>query len=93
MDDFPRSGYAYETITASGIGCTFGILDPETLRLLLDNIDVIKMLTPDARVAVKEVFSRAYRTQFLVTVGFAAAQIPAAFLLLKRGRQIRAIEM
>ena len=144
LDDFPRSGYAYEAITASGIGCTFGILvlatpfmvaardlavatgaiiqfrflggaiglsiasnilnsalrsklagllDADTLRLLLDNIDVIKTLTPDAQVAVKEVFSRAYRTQFLVTVGFAAAQIPAAFLLLKRGRQIRAIEM
>jgi hypothetical protein len=40
----------------------------------------------------REVFSRAYRTQFLVTVGFAAAQIPAAFLLLRRGRQIRAME-
>ncbi|KAN0069618.1 hypothetical protein V8E54_011924 [Elaphomyces granulatus] len=26
LDDFPRIEYAYETITASGIGCTFGIL-------------------------------------------------------------------
>ena len=69
-----------------------GVLDPETLHLLLDNISVIKTLTPDAQVAVREVFSRAYRTQFLVTVGFAAAQIPAAFLLLRRGRQIRAME-
>jgi hypothetical protein len=40
-----------------------GLLDAETLRLLLDNIDVIKTLTPDGQVAVKEVFSRAYRTR------------------------------
>jgi hypothetical protein len=41
----------------------------ETLHFLLDKISVIKILTPDVQVAVREVFSRAYRTQFLVTAG------------------------
>jgi hypothetical protein len=135
---FPHSGYVYETVTAAGIGLTFGILvlstpflvsardlavatgaiiqfrflggaiglsiagsilnsslkrnlqsvlSTESLEAMLNNIEIIKTFDPATQDMVRDVFARAYRTQFQVMIGFAAAQLPASALIFKKGKQ------
>jgi hypothetical protein len=138
---FPRAGYAYEAISAAGIGFTFGILvlstpfmvpgpdlavatgaliqfrflggaiglsiassimnsmlksnlkgilPPEVLEHLLNDVGFIKSLGVDVQEIVREVFAKIYRKQFQVMIGFAAVQIPATALMLKKEKQFLA---
>jgi hypothetical protein len=67
-----------------------GILSSHELHLFLENVKSTEMLSPHLHEVVKDVFASSYRTQLRVMIGFAAAQLLATLLLLKRGRQLAA---
>ncbi|KAJ5218170.1 uncharacterized protein N7498_000269 [Penicillium cinerascens] len=67
-----------------------GILTPHQLHLFLENVKAINHLSPHLQEEVKRVFADSFTTQLRVMIGFAAASVPAALLLLKRGRQLAA---
>lgn len=65
-----------------------GILTSHQLHLFLENVETLKQLSPRLQMDVKDVFASSYITQLTVMIGFAAAQLPATLLLIKRGRQL-----
>lgn len=67
-----------------------GILPARELASLLESTEVISTFTPTVRNKVLEVFAQNYQVQFRIMIGFAAAQIPAAALLWRRGEQLKA---
>ncbi|KAJ5644614.1 hypothetical protein N7507_010625 [Penicillium longicatenatum] len=67
-----------------------GVLTSHELHLFLENVTTVKSLSPHLQDEVKSVFAESYRTQLIVMIGFAAAQLPAVLLLIKPGRQLAA---
>lgn len=67
-----------------------GVLTSHELHLFLENVKSIDYLSPNLQEQVKDVFAGSYSTQMRVMIGFAAAQIFAILLLIKRGRQLAA---
>ncbi|KAL9609135.1 MAG: hypothetical protein Q9167_006079 [Letrouitia subvulpina] len=67
-----------------------GVLPARELAALLESTEVISTFTPTVKNKVLEVFVQNYQVQFRIMIGFAAAQIPAAALLWRRGEQFRA---
>jgi len=65
------------------------VLSPNELATLLQTIEIISTLSPNKQEIVREVFARSYNVQFRIMIGFAAAQIPAAVLLWRKGGQFR----
>lgn len=52
----------------------------------------MQTLTESQREAVQAVFAHGYTIQFRIMIGIAAAQFPAALLMLRKGRQITALD-
>ncbi|OJJ46831.1 hypothetical protein ASPZODRAFT_24938 [Penicilliopsis zonata CBS 506.65] len=69
-----------------------GILTAEQLRVLLKDTEVIATLSSQTQEVVRHVFARSYNTQLRVMVGLAAAQIPAAALIWRKGNQWTCLE-
>lgn len=67
-----------------------GVLTSHELHLFLENATTVQNLSPHLQDEVKSVFAESYRTQLIVMIGFAAAQLPAVLLLIKPGRQLAA---
>jgi fucose permease len=67
-----------------------GILTSHELHLFLENVEAINYLAPHLQEEVKRVLADSFTTQLRVMIGFAAASVPAALLLLKPGRQLAA---
>ncbi|KAJ5540177.1 hypothetical protein N7513_008509 [Penicillium frequentans] len=67
-----------------------GVLTSHELHLFLENVTTVQKLSPHLQDEVKSVFANSYRTQLIVMIGFAAAQLPAVLLLIKPGRQLAA---
>ncbi|OGE53999.1 hypothetical protein PENARI_c007G00194 [Penicillium arizonense] len=67
-----------------------GVLTSHELHLFLENVKSIEHLSPHLQKQVKDIFAGSYSTQMRVMIGFAAAQILAIFLIIKRGRQLAA---
>ncbi|KAJ5773265.1 hypothetical protein N7457_008161 [Penicillium paradoxum] len=65
-----------------------GHLTSHDLHLLLENVEMLRHLPLRLQSEVKDVFASSYSTQLMVMIGFAAAQLPATLLLLKRGGQL-----
>jgi len=65
-----------------------GVLGPRQLHILLENAKEIDYLSPHLAEEVKSIFADSFTTQLRVMIGFAAASVPAALLLLKSGRQL-----
>ncbi|KAJ6011889.1 hypothetical protein N7522_002244 [Penicillium canescens] len=66
------------------------VLTSHELHLFLENVKSIEHLSPHLQEQVKDIFAGSYSTQMRVMIGFAAAQILAIFLIIKRGRQLAA---
>ena len=64
-------------------------LSSSELETLLQTTEIISTFPPDIQEIVRGVFARSYNVQFKIMVGFAAAQVPAASLLLRKGGQFR----
>ncbi|KAJ5117246.1 hypothetical protein N7448_004185 [Penicillium atrosanguineum] len=64
-----------------------GILTRHELHLFLENVKAINSLSPNLQEDVKGVLADSFTTQLRVMIGFAAASVPAALLLLKPGRR------
>lgn len=71
-----------------------GVLSSHELHLFLENVKYISNFSPDLQEKVKGFFADSYNTQLRVMIGFAAAQLPAVLLLIRRGqRQLAADRM
>ncbi|KAJ5389745.1 uncharacterized protein N7496_000813 [Penicillium cataractarum] len=71
-----------------------GVLSSHELHLVLENVKYITNFSPELQEKVKGFFADSYSTQLRVMIGFAAAQLPAVLLLIRRGqRQLAADRM
>ncbi|KKA19040.1 Efflux pump antibiotic resistance protein [Rasamsonia emersonii CBS 393.64] len=69
------------------------VLSPEQLQTLLQNTAIIRTLGVEQQKTIQSVFAQSYNVQFRIMIGFAAAQLPAAALLWRRGAtQLTAVE-
>ncbi|KAJ6160748.1 hypothetical protein N7470_004144 [Penicillium chermesinum] len=68
-----------------------GILSSHDLHLFLENVQELKLVTPHLQETVKGIVSSSYTTQLRVMIGFAGAQLFAALLLIRPGRQLAAV--
>lgn len=64
-------------------------LSSSELETLLQTTEIISTFPPNIQEIVRGVFARSYNVQFKIMVGFAAAQVPAAALFLRKGGQFR----
>lgn len=61
-------------------------ISPDQIASLLETAEAFKSLPPDIINLVKGVFARGYNLQVEIMIGFAAAQIPASFLMWKKNQ-------
>lgn len=61
-------------------------ISPDQIASLLETAEAFKSLPPDIINLVKGVFARGYNLQVEMMIGFAAAQIPASFLMWKKNQ-------
>ena len=66
-----------------------GVLLSSELTALLQTTEVIKSLSPEKAQRVRQTFVDSYNVQFKIMLGFAAAQVVATAMLLRRGKQFR----
>lgn len=64
-----------------------GTLLPEQLQQLLENSSTVGTLPAQLQAAVGDVFAKSYTHQYQAMIAFAAVQIPASLLILRRGGQ------
>ncbi|KAJ5669021.1 major facilitator superfamily domain-containing protein [Penicillium macrosclerotiorum] len=68
-------------------------LSKDAYERLLHNVESLSDLTRTDQARVQENFAKSYKIQFQVLIGFAIAQLAVAFLLLKRGKQTRPLDL
>lgn len=61
-------------------------ISPDQIASLLETAEAFKSLPPDKINLVKGVFARGYNLQVEIMIAFAAAQIPASFLMWKKNQ-------
>ncbi|KAJ5758666.1 major facilitator superfamily domain-containing protein [Penicillium odoratum] len=69
------------------------LIPKDAYEKLLHNVESLSSLPPNIRSRVQDNFSESYRIQFQVLIGFAVAQLAVAFLLIRKGKQIRPSEL
>ncbi|KAE8344924.1 hypothetical protein BDV24DRAFT_171410 [Aspergillus arachidicola] len=62
-------------------------LSPEQLQQLLENSSTVGSLPAQLQAAIGNVFAKSYTRQYQAMIAFAALQIPASLLMLRRGGQ------
>ncbi|OOO09604.1 major facilitator superfamily MFS_1 [Aspergillus oryzae] len=62
-------------------------LSPEQLQQLLENSSTVETLPTQLQAAIGDVFAKSYTHQYQAMIAFAAVQIPASLLMLRRGGQ------
>jgi hypothetical protein len=64
-----------------------GVLTRHDLHLFLENTKAINHISPHLQQEVRHILAGSFSTQLRVMIGFAAASVPAALLLLKPGKR------
>ena len=60
------------------------VLSVEQFQILSQTTAIISTLSPSTQAAVRQILAEGYNLQIKITVGFAAAQIPGAFLMWRK---------